>query len=237
MLAAPLRTLVIAEENHIESFFEQHQQHTKLNSAHNHHAYQVKNAVNQTENCWLINAQVNYCSKAYKTVAQFHPDAAALSVLAPYLKNTFLHRAIREQGGAYGGGASYDTNNGIFRFYSYRDPRLLETFQDFDRSIQSLLNDKQNHEHLEQATLGIMADIDKPKAPAKEAFQNYLSELQGRSPAFRQTVRDRLFNVTLEDLRRVTETYLLSDGKIALLTSETHWAKVGDALPLKAEHL
>ena len=33
-----------------------------------------------------------------------HPDAAPLMVLAAYLRNGFLHSAIREKGGAYGGG-------------------------------------------------------------------------------------------------------------------------------------
>ena len=33
--------------------------------------------------------------------------APALRVLGPYLRNTYLHRAVREQGGAYGAGAGY----------------------------------------------------------------------------------------------------------------------------------
>ncbi len=54
-------------------------------------------------------------------------------ILAAYLRNGFLHSAIREKGGAYGGGASYDGNACSFRFYSYRDPRLAETFNDLKR--------------------------------------------------------------------------------------------------------
>ncbi|HBO14674.1 MAG TPA: peptidase M16, partial [Halieaceae bacterium] len=77
--------------------------------------------------CWLTNTQVNFCARAYPTVPVGHPDAAALTVLAAYLRNGFLHRAIREQGGAYGGGASQDSSIAAFRFFSYRDPRLTET--------------------------------------------------------------------------------------------------------------
>jgi len=61
--------------------------------------------------------------------------AAALTVLGGVLRNGYLHRAIREQGGAYGGGATYDSDSAAFRFFSYRDPRLTETLADFDRSI------------------------------------------------------------------------------------------------------
>ena len=63
----------------------------------------------------------------------FEPHLA-LMILGGFLRNGFLHRAIREQGGAYGGGAGYDSNACAFRFFSYRDPRLAETFADFKKS-------------------------------------------------------------------------------------------------------
>ena len=68
----------------------------------------------QTNQIWVANTQVNFCAKAFPTVSSGHPDAPALTVLGAYLRNGFLHRAIREQGGAYGGGASHDANVGAF---------------------------------------------------------------------------------------------------------------------------
>ena len=59
-----------------------------------------------------------------------------LRVLGPYLRNTTLHRAIREQGGAYGAGAGYGADAGTFRFFSYRDPRIAGTFADFDLAVR-----------------------------------------------------------------------------------------------------
>ncbi|MGB2517081.1 MAG: insulinase family protein, partial [Pseudomonadales bacterium] len=81
---------------------------------------------------WTTNTQVNYCARAYSTVPSNHKDAPALVILGDILRNGYLHRAIREQGGAYGGGASQDNNSGCFRFYSYRDPRSVDTFADYD---------------------------------------------------------------------------------------------------------
>ncbi|MEK5750253.1 hypothetical protein, partial [Acinetobacter nosocomialis] len=80
--------------------------------------------------------------------------------LAAYLRNGYLHSAIREKGGAYGGGASYDGNACAFRFYSYRDPRLAETFNDFEASIQWLLNAEQKEHQLEEAILGLVSGMD-----------------------------------------------------------------------------
>ena len=67
---------------------------------------------------WLTNTHVNFCARAYPTVPVQHPDAAPLTVLGGVLRNGFLHRTIREQGGAYGGGASQDSGIAAFRFYS-----------------------------------------------------------------------------------------------------------------------
>lgn len=237
IIQSPFQTLIIADAHHLDTHYQQHQAFLDFPWNNQPSTFELPSLLNTTESCWLVNAQVNYCAKAFSGVAQSHPDASALTILGPYLKNTFLHRAIREQGGAYGGGAGYDSSNGVFRFYSYRDPRLVETLKDFDRSIEFLLGEKQNPEHLEQAILGVMADIDKPKSPAREAFQDYLSTLQGRTHTFRQQLRERILNVTLADLQRVAKTYLCQNGKIAVLTNELQYEKVKDQLSLQAVHL
>lgn len=157
---------------------------------------------------WLVNSQVNFCAKAYTTVPAAHRDAAALTVLGGYLRNGYLHRAIREQGGAYGGGASHDLANGVFKFYSYRDPRLCATFEDFDGSINWFVKEKPDALKLEQAILGVIASLDKPGSPAGEAKQDFHYRLTGRLIEFRQEFRQRVLSVTHEDLVRVVTQYL-----------------------------
>jgi len=157
---------------------------------------------------WVTSTQVNFCSRAYKTVASHHPDAPALSVLAGFLRNGFLHTAIREQGGAYGGGASYDGDNGAFRFYSYRDPRLGETLADFDRSLDWLQQHAHDLRQVEEAILGVIGSIDKPGSPAGEAKKNFFNDLHGRSYDRRRQFRERVLSVTLADLQRVGSAYL-----------------------------
>ncbi|OTG87104.1 peptidase M16 [Acinetobacter sp. ANC 4558] len=164
---------------------------------------------NTTDNeAWLIQANVQFCSSAYQAVEVSHPDAAPLMVLAAYLRNGFLHSAIREKGGAYGGGASYDGNACSFRFYSYRDPRLAETFKDFEASVEWLFNTEQQEHQLEEAILGLIAGMDKPGSPAGEAITACYAYLHARTPAFRNLLRERLLAVSLEDLKRVANQYL-----------------------------
>lgn len=161
-----------------------------------------------TQSAWLTNSQVNFCAKAYPTVASDHPDAAALVILGNVMRNGYLHRTIREQGGAYGGGAGQDNNSGAFRFYSYRDPRFSETLNDFDNAIEWALNTQHSWQSVEEAILGVVSSLDKPDSPAGGAKREFHALINGRTPETRQRFRDRLLNVNADDLSRVAQTYL-----------------------------
>ena len=155
---------------------------------------------------WSTSTQVSFCAKAYPTVCSNHPDHAVLQVLAGFLRNGFLHTAIREKGGAYGGGASQDANSASFRFFSYRDPRLSETLGDFDQAIDWLLESKHSENQIEKP-YWVIAAMDKTSSPAGEAKQAFYNHLFGRSLQDRTTFRERVLATTIEDLCRVAETY------------------------------
>ncbi|MGB4055087.1 MAG: insulinase family protein, partial [Porticoccaceae bacterium] len=136
VLAQPRQYLLVAEGERLAAFKATMQSRfsaTDAVSASNLIHY--KPSLSPVNHCWTTNTQVSFCAKAYPTVPSSHVDAAALTVLGGVLRNGFLHRTIREQGGAYGGGASQDNQSGAFRFYSYRDPRIAGTLADFDQSI------------------------------------------------------------------------------------------------------
>jgi Zn-dependent M16 (insulinase) family peptidase len=192
-------------------------------------AFTLPKIKQKTEQMWIANTQVNFCAKAYPTVTMEHPDAAALSVLGGFLRNGYLHTAIREQGGAYGGGASHDTNIAAFKFYSYRDPRLAETLADFDNAISWMLDNQHEARQLEEAILGVIGSIDKPGSPAGEARSAFHNSLHGRSREKLQAFRKQILEVSLDDLKRVTETYLKNaEASTAVITSAATHAELGD---------
>jgi Zn-dependent M16 (insulinase) family peptidase len=168
---------------------------------------QLEFEAHQVKEAWVVPTQANFCAKAYPTVCANHDDSPALSVLGVFLRNGFLHTAIREQGGAYGGGASQDSSIGVFKFYSYRDPRIKGTFEDFDRSIDWFKNTEHDAEALEQSILGVVSSIDKPSSPAGEAKQAFHNNLQGRDINWRNAYRQKILNVTMSDLHRVVNAY------------------------------
>jgi Zn-dependent M16 (insulinase) family peptidase len=176
--------------------------------------------------CWLVNTQVSFCAKAYPTVPSGHADAAALTVLGGYLRNGFLHRAIREQGGAYGGGASHDASIAAFRFYSYRDPRIAGTLADFDASIQWMAGTDHSASGLEEAILGVIGNLDKPGSPAGEAKQDFHNRRFGRDHEQRMVFRQAILAVTLDDLKRVAAQYLQPErASIAVITGNGAYRK------------
>jgi Zn-dependent M16 (insulinase) family peptidase len=186
---------------------------------------------------WLTSTQVNFCAKAYPTVAIGHDDAPALTVLGGFLRNGYLHRTIREQGGAYGGGASQDSASASFRFFSYRDPRLTETLDDFDASLVWLKETQHEEEELEQAILGVVSQIDKPKSPAGEAKSDYHSLLSGRTKAQREHFRAQILSVSIDDLQRVGEQYLKPElASFGVITQTANKGKL-EALGLSVHEL
>lgn len=216
LMLAPKQFLLVCEEHHSEPLVEEVQIVWDKLSVDQAPVYlsKVEQDDSHADQAWLIQANVQFCASAYQAVEVSHPDAAPLMVLAGYLRNGFLHSAIREKGGAYGGGASYDGNACAFRFYSYRDPRLAETFQDFEASLDWLLNKEQHAYQLEEAILGLVSSMDKPGSPAGEAITACYALLHGRTPAFRKQLRERLLNVTIDDLKRVTQTYLVEQKPV-----------------------
>ncbi|WP_336944404.1 insulinase family protein [Acinetobacter modestus] len=216
LLQAPKQFLLVCEEHQSDRLVEEIQNVWDKLAVDKSPVSLTKVEQINTENdeAWLIQTNVQFCCSAYQAVDVAHADAAPLMVLAAYLRNGFLHSAIREKGGAYGGGASYDGNACSFRFYSYRDPRLVETFNDFEASVQWLFNVEQQPYQLEEAILGLVAGMDKPGSPAGEAITACYALLHARTPKFRRVLRERLLSVSLEDLQRVAKQYLLEQKPV-----------------------
>ncbi len=222
ILKAPRQYLLISEKEALKGYQDSIKQYWGAASPVIDGDFTLDPINEQIQQAWITNTQVNFCAKAYPTVAMEHPDSAPLTVLGGFLRNGFLHRVIREQGGAYGGGASQDSNTASFKLFSYRDPRLVETLNDFDAAIEWLLTQEHSPQPLEEAILGVISSLDKPSSPAGEAKQTFHAELFGRDRAKRESFRQQVLAVTLDDLKRVAKTYLVSDrASVALITGSS----------------
>jgi len=233
ILNAPKQSLLISDGNVKEEFektLSEKWSKFEKNDNGSFDAFTLDKTHQQIKQIWSAETQINFCAKAYPTVPIEHPDAAPLHVLGRFLTHGYIHGALRERGGAYGGGASYDSSIAAFRFYSYRDPRLQETLKDFDESIKWLHNNKHAWEKVEEAILGVISAIDQPSSPAGEAKQAFHNNLFGRTEAERNRARNAIIEVTLDDLIRVAEKYLSEpeSASIAIITNPSVIKKVGN---------
>ncbi|WP_415884295.1 insulinase family protein [Neptuniibacter sp. QD34_54] len=226
---APRQYLVVAEDEYqasVQSYLESIWADVPSETSAGFLLPELRSKVKQA---WVTSTQVSFCAKAFPTVAVDHPDSAPLTILGDFLRNGYLHRVIREKGGAYGSGAGQDSGDAAFRFFSYRDPRLSETLDDFDGAVKWLLETDHDAQKLEEAILGVVSSIDKPGSPAGEAKQAFHSALFGRTPEQRKAFRARILNVTLDDLKRVAKTYLLDkEGSVAVITSKEQADSLSD---------
>jgi Zn-dependent M16 (insulinase) family peptidase len=158
---------------------------------------------------WSYNTPVNFVAQVWPGVALTHPDGAALSLLAKILRASYLHREIREKGGAYGGMASYDAESGLFSCLSYRDPQLLRTLDVFVAAAEWGASGGFSAADLEEALLAAFADLDRPLSPGGSGAQEFANWQQGLTLKIRQECRDRLLAVTRKDLMAVAGHYLL----------------------------
>jgi presequence protease len=137
-----------------------------------------------------------------------HPDAPVLSVLANLLTNQVLHQALREEGGAYGGRAKYVAQSGLFTMLSYRDPRLAGTYEDFMRAIAWIIESPLSREHIEEAIIGTIGELDKPYSPYQEAMIAWRMQQRGITQAMREQFRTGVLQCTDQELKDVAKKYL-----------------------------
>jgi Zn-dependent M16 (insulinase) family peptidase len=167
---------------------------------------------------YVVDTQVNFCAAAYRCDNESSGDAAAIHVLAAVLRNQYLHSEVREKGGAYGAGASFDAAHGVFRMYSFRDPELLSTLRVFERALIAFNDLAVNEAMVEEAVLGLVSSIDAPGSPAGEARDDCYQRLQGRSPERRRALRQAIVEVTPMDVQRVAQRVLTGASSQVVVT-------------------
>ncbi|MCD0159503.1 insulinase family protein, partial [Deinococcus sp. 6GRE01] len=147
---------------------------------------------------------------AFQTVPYIHPDSPALLVLSRLLRSNYLLKEIREKGGAYGGAASFDTREGVFAMSSYRDPNIARTYRVF-RDARAFLDTPLGQRELTEAILGASKVLDPLTSPDTAGRMRFYSDQAGYTPDVQEAFKTRLLAVTLDDLRRVMDTWLTPD--------------------------
>jgi hypothetical protein len=172
---------------------------------------------------WSTATAVNFVAAAFLATRMEHEDAAALAVIAKLLRSLYLHREIREKGGAYGGFALYNSEDGTFSLASYRDPHIVETLDVFWGAADFICGGSFNETDVKEAVLQVCSEIDKPDPPGPAARKAFFREIISLSDGLRQRFKERLVALTRADVLAVAERYFgggLEHCSVAVIGNE-----------------
>ncbi|XP_034654280.1 presequence protease, mitochondrial-like isoform X2 [Drosophila subobscura] len=160
---------------------------------------------------YLMNIPVNYCAKAFFAAPYLHKDHPTLCVLAKLLSSKYLLPVVREQNGAYGAGAKI-SSDGIFSFYSYRDPHSTKTLDVFEKTYEWLQSENKqiDQQALFEAKLGVLQQLDSPIAPGNIGTDYFLYDV---SQEMLTKYRSRMLSITIDKLHDVIERYFKENSK------------------------
>ncbi|HWA45178.1 MAG TPA: insulinase family protein [Hypericibacter adhaerens] len=165
--------------------------------------------------------QVNFVGKGANLYELGYVHTGATSVALRHLNTTYIWDKVRVQGGAYGGGSSFDPFSGSFVFTSYRDPNLLQTLDAYDQAA-AYLRQGVGEQDLVRSIIGAIGAIDTYRLPDAKGFTSLLWELTGNTDDNRQLRREEVLGATAADFRRLGDILgeLARVGKVAVLGSE-----------------
>lgn len=152
--------------------------------------------------------QVYYGALALPTVSYTSPQGASLQMLSQLLTHKHLHHEIREKGGAYGGGAYSRALDGVFGFYSYRDPNPLNTIKIMTNAGRWAVDKQWSDRDLEDAKISVFQGVDAPRSVNEEGMSNFLYEI---TDEMKQKRREQLLDVTKDQVREAAQKFIV-DG-------------------------
>jgi presequence protease len=192
---------------------------------------------------WITSVPVAYTARVFRTVPFSHADAAGLMVLSKLLRAGFLHREIREKGGAYGGMAGCDPESGLFSMLSYRDPQPGRTLQVYRQAIDWAISGAFGDEEIKEAVLAVFGNLDRPLSPGGKGHREFASQLQGLTLELRRQFREQILAVEKKTLIDLAGHYL-ADGwdhsSVSVIAGEQMLQQVNTALgtsPLVVERI
>jgi presequence protease len=167
----------------------------------------------------LIPSPVAFSALGYQTIGYMHEASPFLFLGAELMENLYLHKEIREKGGAYGSGAVFSPTSGQFYFYSYRDPHIQRSFDAFRASIQTIASQKFSQEDLDEAKLGVLQEIDAPTAPGARGFLAFDWLRSKKEKELRASFRKKILEAKCEEVALAIQNHLLKQIDLGVLVS------------------
>ena len=159
---------------------------------------------------WSTSTAVSFVAQTIPSACLGHEDAPVLAVLSKLLRSLYLHREIREKGGAYGGMAINNPENCYFSLASYRDPHIVRTLKIFDGVADFIHTGTFDAEDIKEAIFQVCAEIDKPDPPGPSARKDFFRLILGITREDRGAYKQGVLKTTKDQVIEVTQRYFQS---------------------------
>jgi len=187
---------------------------------------------------WSTSTAVSFVARTFTTVRLGHEDAPALSVISKLLRSLYLHREIREKGGAYGAFAMYNREDGLFCLGSYRDPHIVPTLKVYDDAPVFIKTADLSADDIKEAILQVCSEIDAPDPRGPAARKAFFRKIISLSDETRQRFKQKLLEINRDQVIQTAEKYFsdVENHAIAVISSDDKLKAANQSLsdrPLK----
>lgn len=180
----------------------------------------------------FIAAPVAFTARGMRTIACMDARSPLLLLAAELLDNCFLHKEVREKGGAYGSGASYAPHSGNFNLYSFRDPHVAQTLAAFQKALEKIGEGCFTEEDLEDAKFSVIQALDAPVPPGNRAMTAYAWLKAHRTYAERDAFRGKVLSAQKKEIARAVQELLVPASSVVVsFLGEALYQKEKSKLP------
>lgn len=181
----------------------------------------------------IIPSDVGYVASAMPASRFGSEEHVHESVLAHLLGTGYLWEAVRMKGGAYGVGASARGMDGVFGFWSYRDPNITDTLLAYRTGVEQLASAELERNELELAIIGVTGRDLRPLSPGEKSLVSLRRSLFGVTDEMRQEKRDAVLATTGRDVQRAAERVLaaMDDAAVVVMGSDNAVASAAKTMP------
>lgn len=189
--------------------------YNNLESADNARHFVKKSSIKSEK--IVVNSSVQYNA----LVGRFEQYNGSMRVLSHIINSDYIWSVIRGVGGAYGGNCVFSTS-GNFKICSYRDPKVLETYNSYYALPSYIKNLSLTDRELKKYIIGAINIIDKPKKDSIRADIALRRLLKNTSEDELQECRNQLLATNIKGINNYAEVLdnIISQGYISSVGEE-----------------
>lgn len=165
--------------------------------------------------------KIQYVARAGNFVKKGLEFKGTLNILKVILNYDYLWTNVRVKGGAYGASCSFLRDGAAF-FTSYRDPKLKETIDVYEKVVEYIENFDADEREMTKYIIGTISSLDTPLSPYAQGQRDFSAYFTGLTQEEIQKERDEILSAKPEDIRKLADIAkaTIEDNNLCVIGNE-----------------